>query len=191
MYGNQRTMVTAAVAAGVLVAAGTSSVGQEPTAAAPKSAPFASSVAAYAMPNTLYRPIVLTASGWLSAGASGSDGFVVSGGSGGTDAVTFASGGCPLLLGCSQAPAGGGTASTGSPGGSTMFGTTLDEADLTAFATGDPASARSKNFAIGDATAATLLSPTPSPFQIGDGLIGSIIDYLNVDAKSGQVCGQH
>jgi hypothetical protein len=22
-------------------------------------------------------------------------------------------------------------------------------------------------------------------------LIGSIIDYLNVDAKSGQVCGQH
>ena len=81
MYGNQRTMVTAAVAAGVLVAAGTSSVGQEPTAAAPKSAPFASSVAPYATPNTLYRPIMLTASGWSSDGASGSGGFGVSGGS--------------------------------------------------------------------------------------------------------------
>ena len=56
-----------------------------------------------------------------------------------------------------------------------MFWTTLDAAELAAFATGDPASARSMTFAIGDATAATLLSPTPSPFQIGDGLIGSII----------------
>ena len=84
MDKNQSTMVTAAVAAGVLVAAGTSLVGgEEPTGVAPKPAPFASSVAAYATPNALYRPVVLMASGWSSAGASGSDGSVVSGGGAG------------------------------------------------------------------------------------------------------------
>ena len=78
------TMITAAAAAGVLVAAGIAAVGSdEPTAAAPKSAPPVSSVAPYATPNTLYRPIVLTASGWSSQGVPGSEGFVVSGGSGG------------------------------------------------------------------------------------------------------------
>ena len=133
------TMITAAAAAGVLVAAGIAAVGsEEPTAAAPKSAPPVSSVAPYATPNTLYRPIVLTASGWSSQGVPGSEGFVVSGGSAGTNAGTSAAGGCALLLGCSQSPAGGGTAPTGSPGGSTMFGTMLAAAGLSAFATGDP-----------------------------------------------------
>jgi hypothetical protein len=141
------TMITAAAAAGVLVAAGIAAVGsEEPTAAAPTSAPPVSSVAPYATPNTLYRPIVLTASGWSSQGVSGADGFVFSGGS---DAVTT-----------------GGTAATGSPGGSTMFGTTLDAArELATFTGGDPAAA------------ATLVGPTPSPF----GLIGGAIAFFISD----------
>ncbi len=61
-----------------------------------------------------------------------------------------------------------------------MFGTMLAAADLTAFATGDPASARSMTFAMGDATAATLVGPTPSPFQIG-GLIGGAIAFFISD----------
>ena len=58
-----------------------------------------------------------------------------------------------------------------------MFGTTLAAAGLSAFATGDPASARSMTFAMGNATAATLVGPTPSPF----GLIGGAIAFFISD----------
>ena len=59
---NQMTKFSAAVATGVLVAAGTSVVGgDEPTAATPR--PFVSTAALYATPNTLYRPVALAQAG--------------------------------------------------------------------------------------------------------------------------------
>ena len=171
MYGNQRTMVTAAVAAGVLVAAGTAWVGSEDqTKAAPKSTPFNSSVARYAFQNTLYRPIMLMAS---SGGGQrvGCRAPTVSSSPAALSAPMQGppkAGGCELLVGCSHSEGGGGTAGTGtgsSPGGATLFGTQAAAGELATFMGGDPAAA------------VTLVGPMPSPFQIG-GLIGGAIAFF-------------
>ncbi len=158
---NQMTKFSAAVATGVLVAAGTSVVsGDEPTAATPR--PFVSTAAPYATPNTLYRPVALAASGFPLIGNSGGAA------AGATHVGTFFSGGSgtvgPVRALFSQFFGGGST--------SLFFAPTI-------FANGAPGAKpggggpAAGSFTI-SRTAATLLSPTQTS-RGGGGLIGFFI----------------
>ena len=168
---NQMTMFTAAVATGVLVAAGTSAIGGDgPTRAAPNApspvvvagSPVVVAgpdVALMATPNPLFGAL----SGFgLGGGSTGT------GGTGGTTGQTSG--------GTTGNTSGGTTGNTSGGGGgspSLFFAPTIFGAGAAADTGGGG----------GPTTAATLLSPTPSPFQVG-GLIGNFIGSSSVTAST-------